>query len=84
MDAPVYLLVALGNPGPEYQYHRHNAGFMVGEELRRRHGFPALRSKFQGLMSEGRIAGKRVVDQSLEFTATLVNSSPVLVSFCRP
>jgi PTH1 family peptidyl-tRNA hydrolase len=61
MDAPVYLLVALGNPGPEYQFHRHNAGYMVGEELRRRHGFPTLRSKFQGLTAEGRIAGRRVV-----------------------
>ena len=61
MDAPVYLVVALGNPGPEYQFHRHNAGFMVGEELRRRHGLPTLRSKFQGLTAEGRIGGKRVV-----------------------
>ncbi len=61
MDAPVYLLVALGNPGREYQFHRHNAGFMVGEELRLRHGLPTLRSKFQGLTAEGRIAGKRVV-----------------------
>lgn len=61
MEAPVYLVVALGNPGPEYQFHRHNAGYMVGEELRRRHGLPALRSKFQGLTAEGRIAGKRVV-----------------------
>jgi len=25
VDAPVYLLVALGNPGPEYQFNRHNA-----------------------------------------------------------
>jgi PTH1 family peptidyl-tRNA hydrolase len=61
MDEPVYLLVALGNPGPEYQYHRHNVGFMVGEELRRRHGLPTLRSRFQGLATEGRIAERRVV-----------------------
>jgi peptidyl-tRNA hydrolase, PTH1 family len=61
VDAPVYLVVALGNPGQEYQFHRHNAGYMVGEELRRRHGLPTLRSKFQGLTAEGRIAGKRVV-----------------------
>jgi PTH1 family peptidyl-tRNA hydrolase len=61
VEAPVYLLVALGNPGPEYQFHRHNAGFMVGEELRRRHGLTALRSRFQGLTAEGRIGGKRVV-----------------------
>ncbi len=61
MDAePIYLVVALGNPGPEYQYHRHNVGFMVGEELRRRHGLPGLRSRFQGLTAEGRIAGRRV------------------------
>jgi PTH1 family peptidyl-tRNA hydrolase len=58
---PVYLLVALGNPGPEYQFHRHNVGFMVGEELRRRHGLPSLRSRFQGLTAEGRMAGRRVV-----------------------
>jgi PTH1 family peptidyl-tRNA hydrolase len=59
--AATYLLVALGNPGPEYQFHRHNVGFMVGEELRRRHGLPALRSRFQGLTTEGSIAGRRVV-----------------------
>jgi len=61
VEALVYLVVALGNPGPEYQFNRHNAGYMVGEELRRRHGFPTLRSKFQGLTAEGRIAGLRVV-----------------------
>jgi peptidyl-tRNA hydrolase, PTH1 family len=58
---PIHLIVALGNPGPEYQFHRHNVGFMVGEELRRRHGLPQLRSKFQGLAGEGTMAGTRVV-----------------------
>ena len=72
MDAPVYLVVALGNPGPEYQFHRHNAGFMVGEELRRRHGLPTLRPKFQGLTAEGRIAEKKVV---LLLPSTFMNLS---------
>jgi len=58
---PIYLVVALGNPGPEYQYHRHNIGFMVGEELRRRHGLPRLRSRFHGLAGEGTLMGTRVV-----------------------
>jgi len=58
---PVYLIVALGNPGPEYQFHRHNVGFMVGEELRRRHGLARLRSRFRGLAGEGAMAGRRVV-----------------------
>jgi PTH1 family peptidyl-tRNA hydrolase len=57
----LYLVVALGNPGPEHQFQRHNVGFMVGEELRRRHGLPCLRSRYQGLAAEGTIAGTRVL-----------------------
>jgi PTH1 family peptidyl-tRNA hydrolase len=57
----IHLVVALGNPGPEYQSHRHNVGFMVGEELRRRHGLPRLRSRFQGLVTEGVVAGTRTL-----------------------
>jgi PTH1 family peptidyl-tRNA hydrolase len=55
-----FLIAALGNPGPEYQRHRHNVGFMVGEELRRRHGIPKLRSRFEALTGEGTIVGQRV------------------------
>jgi len=57
----LHLVVALGNPGPEHQHQRHNVGFMVGEELRRRHGLPRLKSRFQGLVGEGTIAGTPVV-----------------------
>jgi PTH1 family peptidyl-tRNA hydrolase len=33
----VKLIVGLGNPGPEYRDTRHNAGFMVVDEIVRRH-----------------------------------------------
>ena len=47
------LLVGLGNPGPRYQGHRHNIGYMAIDEIRRLYGFRTERSRFQGLVSEG-------------------------------
>ncbi|GGB31184.1 peptidyl-tRNA hydrolase [Tistrella bauzanensis] len=57
----MWLLVGLGNPGPEYAGHRHNIGFMAVDEIVRRHGLPPWRRKFQGEISEGRIGDERVI-----------------------
>jgi PTH1 family peptidyl-tRNA hydrolase len=61
-DAP-FLVIGLGNPGREYEKSRHNAGFMVVDELIDRWGLSKSKEKYRGLISEGRTGpgGPRVV-----------------------
>jgi PTH1 family peptidyl-tRNA hydrolase len=53
------LVVGLGNPGREHARNRHNAGWMVVDELARRHG-GAWKSKFNGQLSEIRLDGHKL------------------------
>ena len=57
----MHLVVGLGNPGPKYQGNRHNIGFMAVDEIVRRHGFSSWRKRFQGEVSEGAMAGEKVM-----------------------
>jgi PTH1 family peptidyl-tRNA hydrolase len=53
------LVAGLGNPGGEYERSRHNAGWLVVDELARRHG-GSFRSKFSGRLAETRVDDLRV------------------------
>ena len=53
------LVVGLGNPGREYQRNRHNVGWMVVDELARRHG-ATFKAKFSGQLAELRLDGRRL------------------------
>jgi peptidyl-tRNA hydrolase, PTH1 family len=53
------LVVGLGNPGREYARNRHNVGYLVADELARRHG-GTWRAKFSGQLAEIRLDGHKV------------------------
>ena len=66
------LIAGLGNPGRRYAGTRHNIGFMVADEIHRRHHFSPWRARFQGEVSEGILAGTKAL---LLKPATFMNES---------
>jgi len=60
-DMVLKLFVGLGNPGAKYADNRHNVGFMAVDAIAQASGFDGWRSKFQGVMSTGRLGAEKVV-----------------------
>ena len=49
-----WLIVGLGNPGSEYAGTRHNVGFEIAQTLIERWGLAKPKSKYRGLLTDGR------------------------------
>ena len=78
----MWLFVGLGNPGAKYDKNRHNVGFMVLDNIQDNEpAFSNFRSKFQGELSEGRLAGQKVA--LLKPTTYMNNSGQSVVQVAK-
>ncbi|MEQ9115849.1 MAG: aminoacyl-tRNA hydrolase [Rickettsiales bacterium] len=57
----MHLVVGLGNPGQKYQFNRHNAGFLLVNEIARQYQFGNSQSKFDGEFFKGDLNSKKVI-----------------------
>jgi peptidyl-tRNA hydrolase, PTH1 family len=56
-----FLLVGLGNPGPEYHWTPHNAGFMAIDRIAQQEGLVVQNRRCRAVTATCRMAGREVV-----------------------
>lgn len=57
----MWLIVGLGNPGSQYEWTRHNCGFLVIDELARRAGRDVRTPECQSLTTRAIISGQQTI-----------------------
>ena len=61
VEKRVHLVTGLGNPGTEYAKTRHNAGFLVIDDIAESYAIPLNREKFNVVFGRGVIGGVNTI-----------------------
>lgn len=81
MEKKDWIVVGLGNPGAQYHSTRHNAGFMVADELARRWNAPVAQEKWQAQYFSVSIVDRKV--HLLKPLTFMNKSGRAVAQFCR-
>ncbi len=57
--SPEFMIVGLGNPGKEYEFTRHNAGFLTVDHIAAEEHIDIKKLKYKALIGDAVIAGHR-------------------------
>lgn len=57
----MFLVMGLGNPGPEYEKTRHNIGFRLVDELASKLKTPVTKPLFKSFTGRASVSGKTVI-----------------------
>jgi PTH1 family peptidyl-tRNA hydrolase len=71
------LIVGLGNPGPQYEFTPHNAGFLAIDRLAERYGVAVVNRRGRALTAKTTISGQPVL---LAKPETFMNESGLAVA----
>ena len=77
-EGPPWLVVGLGNPGPEYKNTRHNVGWWCLDELVKRSNAELNRKRKEVRFAEVELGGSPVV---LAYPRTFMNRSGTALSY---
>lgn len=61
MRMDTIILAGLGNPGPKYQWTRHNAGFLFLDRIAHLEGLSIDRKQFNGMTGQWERSSKRLI-----------------------
>lgn len=73
------IIIGLGNPGRDYENTRHNAGFMVIDEIAKKCNLEFNTEKFSAYFAKGKVRGEDVV---LLKPTTFMNNSGFSLRKC--
>lgn len=80
------IIIGLGNPGKKYEKNRHNAGFIVLDELQKDWGFPDFEfsKKFEAETTEGIFKDEKIIlAKSQNFMNNSGKSVQKIISFFK-